>query len=81
MTDEEFRSGLLRRLDKMEQDMSLISARLSAVETATEVAAVLRRTLEERLNKIESWLKALFLIAFATFVGLIATDFWPLISP
>lgn len=81
MTDEDFRSAVLRRLERLEDEMVTVDHRLGKVETASEVAAVLRRALEERLAKIETWLKALFLIAFSTFVGLIATDFWPLISP
>ncbi len=57
MTESEFQSGVLRRLDVLERQGQEHNSRLSAVEKKNAVDEVHRHNVEKRLGSIEDTLK------------------------
>jgi hypothetical protein len=73
MTDEEWRAGILRRMDNLEAGQSKLEARMATVETQSAVDEVHRVNVENRLTGIEDSLKWLVrLILGALVLGALA---------
>lgn len=73
MTDEEWRSGVLRRMDNLEAGQKTLEKRMATVETQSAVDEVHRVNVESRLSAIEDTLKWLVrLILGALILGALA---------
>lgn len=73
MTDEEWRQGVLRRLDHLEQSYKEIQKRLNIAEKQSAIDEVLMETIDKRLGSIEDILKWLVRIIIGCLIlGMIA---------